>query len=405
MIAPRSSVAFADLVSESLAGLFSRPGRSALTVLGTVIGLAALVATIGLSQTAGNRIVGRFDELAATEVTITSKPPGLDGVSNALPWDAPQRLARLNGVVEAGNISTIDVGDSLVSTSPVRDPAERTDFKLSIQAASPGLYDAVRAQLRSGMIPDELLSDRGEQVAVIGAGAADRLGISRLDQLPAIRIGDDLFLVVGIIDDVARQFDMLSAVIIPEGTARQMYRLGAPETVVVETRIGAANLISRQAPLALRPDNPTGLRVAFPAEPQRVREAVQSDLNLLFVILGSVALLVGAIGIANVTLVSVMERTGEIGLRRALGATRRHIATQFLAESSTMGFVGGVLGGAAGILIVVSVSAIQSWTPVLDPLMALSTPLIGGFIGLVAGIYPSMRAANMEPVEALRSSV
>ncbi|NNL48912.1 MAG: ABC transporter permease, partial [Acidimicrobiia bacterium] len=260
-------MAFADLVSESLAGLFSRPGRSALTVLGTVIGLAALVATIGLSQTAGNRIVGRFDELAATEVTITSKPPGLDGVSNALPWDAPKRLARLNGVVEAGNISTIDVGDSLVSTSPVRDPAERTDFKLSIQAASPGLYDAVRAQLRSGMIPDELLSDRGEQVAVIGAGAADRLGISRLDQLPAIRIGDDLFLVVGIIDDVARQFDMLSAVIIPEGTARQMYRLGAPETVVVETRIGAANLISRKAPLALRPDNPTGLRVAFPAEP------------------------------------------------------------------------------------------------------------------------------------------
>ncbi|MBT8199437.1 MAG: ABC transporter permease [Acidimicrobiia bacterium] len=398
-------MAFADLVSESLAGLFSRPGRSALTVLGTVIGLAALVATIGLSQTAGNRIVGRFDELAATEVTITSKPPGLDGVSNALPWDAPKRLARLNGVVEAGNISTIDVGDSLVSTSPVRDPAERTDFKLSIQAASPGLYDAVRAHLRSGMIPDELLSDRGERVAVIGAGAADRLGISRLDQLPAIRIGDDLFLVVGIIDDVARQFDMLSAVIIPEGTARQMYRLGAPETVVVETRIGAANLISRQAPLALRPDNPTGLRVAFPAEPQRVREAVQSDLNLLFVILGSVALLVGAIGIANVTLVSVMERTGEIGLRRALGATRRHIATQFLAESSTMGFVGGVLGGATGILIVVSVSAIQSWTPVLDPLMALSTPLIGGFIGLVAGIYPSMRAANMEPVEALRSSV
>ncbi len=405
MTAPRSSVAPADLVSESLAGLFSRPGRSALTVLGTVIGLAALVATIGLSQTAGNRIVGRFDELAATEVSITSKPPGLDGVSNALPWDAPQRLARLNGVVAAGNISTIDVGDSLVSTSPVRDPAERTDFKLSIQAASPGLYDAVRAHLSSGMIPDDLLSERGERVAVIGAAAADRLGISRLDQLPAIRIGDDLFLVVGIIDDVARQFDMLSAVIIPEGTARQMYRLGAPETVVVETRIGAANLISRQAPLALRPDNPTGLRVAFPAEPQRVREAVQSDLNLLFVILGSVALLVGAIGIANVTLVSVMERTGEIGLRRALGATRRHIATQFLAESSTMGFVGGVLGGATGILIVVFVSAIQSWTPVLDPLMALSTPMIGGFIGFVAGIYPSMRAANMEPVEALRSSV
>ncbi len=405
MTDPRSSVSFADIVSESLAGLFSRPGRTGLTVLGTVIGLAALVATIGLSQTAGNRIVGRFDELAATEITITAKPPGLDGTSNDLPWDASDRLTRLNGVVAAGTISTIDVGDVLVSTSPVRDPAQRTDFKLSIQAASPGLFDAVRAVVRSGTIPDRLHSERGEQVAVLGAAAAERLGINRLDQLPAIRIGDDLFLVVGVLEDVSRQFDMLSAVIIPEGTAQRMYRLAAPETVVVETRIGATNLISQQAPLALRPDNPTGLRVAFPAEPQRVREAVQSDLNLLFIILGSVALLVGAIGIANVTLVSVMERTGEIGLRRALGATRRHIAIQFLAESSTMGFIGGVMGGSAGILIVVAVSAVQSWTPVLDVAVALAAPAIGAVIGFTAGIYPSMRAATMEPVEALRSAV
>ncbi|MDH3499827.1 MAG: ABC transporter permease, partial [Acidimicrobiia bacterium] len=187
MTVPRSSMSFADLISESLAGLFSRPGRTALTVLGTVIGLAALVATIGLSQTAGNRIVGRFDELAATEVSITAKPPGLDGTSNDIPWDAPARLGRLNGVVAAGNVSTLDVGDVLVSTSPVRDPAQRTDFKLSIQAASPGLFNAVRAQLRTGMIPDALHSERAERVAVLGAGAAERLGITGLEQLPAIR--------------------------------------------------------------------------------------------------------------------------------------------------------------------------------------------------------------------------
>src|SRR6266498_3888405 len=106
----------------------------------------------------------------------------------------------------------------------------------------------------------------------------------------------------------------------------------------------AASLISQQAALALRPDGPRGLKVAAPTEPQRARDRVQSDLSLLFLMLGGVSLLVGAIGIANVTLVSVIERTGEIGLRRALGATRRHIAMQFLLESAAMGFVGGVIG-------------------------------------------------------------
>ncbi len=348
--------------------------------------------------------MGRFDELAATEIFVTSKPPALNALDSDLPWDAPARLERLEGVVAAGNISVIDVGEALVTTSPVRDPAQRTDFKLSVQAASPGLYRAVRAELATGMLPDELHSRRGEQIAVLGASAADRLGITSLEQLPAIRVGDDVFLVVGIVDQVARQFDLLGAVIIPEGTAQRLYRLSSPERVVVETNIGAASVIAAQAPHALRPDNPTGLKVAFPAEPQRVREAVQSDLNLLFLILGSVALLVGALGIANVTLVSVMERTGEIGLRRSLGATRRHIAMQFLLESSTMGVVGGVLGAAAGTLIVVGVAASQSWTPVLHPLIPIGAPLVGGLIGLLAGIYPSLRAAHLEPVEALRSS-
>jgi ABC-type antimicrobial peptide transport system permease subunit len=130
---------------------------------------------------------------------------------------------------------------------------------------------------------------------------------------------------------------------------------------------------------------------------------VQSDLSLLFLMLGGVSLLVGAIGIANVTLVSVIERTGEIGLRRALGATRKHIAMQFLLESATMGLVGGVVGASVGTLVVVGVSAYQDWTPVLDPLVPFAAPLLGGFVGLISGTYPAIRAARMEPVEALRS--
>jgi ABC-type antimicrobial peptide transport system permease subunit len=172
---------------------------------------------------------------------------------------------------------------------------------------------------------------------------------------------------------------------------------------VIETRIGANRLIADQAPIALRPDNPRGLKVTAQPELTQVRESVSGDLDLLFLMLGAVSLLVGAIGIANVTLVSVMERTGEIGLRRALGATRRHVAMQFLVESTAMGFVGGILGASLGIVIVVAVSAFQGWTPVVDAYIPFVAPIIGGLIGLIAGSYPARRAASLEPVEALRS--
>jgi len=394
-----------DLVNEALAGLFARPGRTVLTVLGTVVGLAALVATLGLSRTAGNQIVGRFDELAATEIQVKTKlPQGTPIPPGALPWDAPARLRRLAGVAAAGNLSTVNVGDALVSTSPIHDPQGRTEFKLTVLAASPGLFDAARATLGSGRTFDEGHSLRADRVAVLGPNAARQLGISAVDDLPALRIGDQLYLVTGILAGTARQADLLGAVIIPEGTARQEYRLASPELVEIETDIGATTLIANQVRDALRPDDPNTLRVAFPPEPKRVREAVKSDLDVLFLLLGGVSLLVGALGIANVTLVSVMERTGEIGLRRALGATRRHIAQQFLVESGAMGLVGGVVGASLGTLVIVAVSAHNTWTPVLDPLVPLAAPVVGALVGLISGTYPALRAAYLEPVDALRSA-
>jgi macrolide transport system ATP-binding/permease protein len=404
MISTRDSGMWAeDLLNEAVAGLFARPVRMVLTILGTVIGLAALVATIGLSRTASQQIIGRFDELAATEITVTAKPAPEGQPANDLPWDAPARLARLNGVVAAGTVSTVDVGDELVSASPVSDPLTRSTFKLAVEAVSPELFTAIRATVRTGRLLDDGHGLRREQVAVLGPNAADELGITRIDQLPALRIGDRAFLVIGILDSVKRRYDLRSAVLLPEGTARSLYGLRVPESVVVETRVGATSLLSRQVPFALRPDAPTGLRVASPEQPQRLRGGVRSDLDVLFLLLSGVSLLVGAIGIANVTLVSVMERTGEVGLRRALGATRRHIAAQFLLESAAMGVVGGILGASVGLLVVVAVAAYNSWTPVMDPVAPLLAPLIGGVVGLLAGAYPAMRAARLEPVEALRS--
>ena len=399
----RSGMSVRDLLDEALAGMFARPGRMVLTVLGIVIGLTALVATLGLSRTASNRIVSQFDELAATGIVVTAKP-GPTGIDpKTIPWDAATRLSRLNGVVAAGTLSEVTIGDALVSSSPVKDPQSQTAFKLAVKAASPGLFAAVRAGLTTGRFFDLGHSQRMERVAVLGPSAALKLGIVSLDHLPAIAVGDHLYLVIGVLSGVGRQPDLLGSVIIPEGTARNDFGLAGPGAVVVETRIGATSLIVRQAALALRPDNAKLLRLEFPPEPQRVRDAVQNDLNVLFLLLGGLSLIVGAIGIGNITLVSVIERTGEIGLRRAIGATRGHIASQFLLESASMGIIGGILGASLGILIVVAISAYQVWTPVLDPVAPFLAPLIGGGIGLLSGAYPAIRAARLEPVEAFRN--
>ena len=394
-----------DLLLESLAGLFTRPGRSFLTALGAVLGIGSLVATLGIARTAGNQIVTAFDELAATSVVV-STDRGLFG-GNApqvkLPWDSEKRLSRLNGVTAAGTMADVPIGSALTRSVPIKDPLGQTEFQISMIAASPGLYPAARGALSTGRWFDWGHSERADRVAVLGTGAAQRLNITRVDQQPVVFVEDDSFVVLGILADVRRQPELLNALIVPEGTARELYDLESPASVQIDTEVGAAPLIAAQAPIAVSPDDPSAVRIQAPPEPEDVRAGVQDDVNALFLILGGVSLLVGAIGIANVTLVSVLERVGEIGLRRALGAGRRHIAYQFLLESTGVGLFGGVIGASLGTLVVVGVSAMRTWTPVMDPRILWAAPLLGGVTGLLAGLYPAVRASLMQPVESLRA--
>lgn len=403
----RSHFSIRDLATEAGVGMLARPGRTVLTVLGTVLGIAALVATLGLAKTAGNQIVTRFDALAATSVTVENRTRGFESSdaqqASYIPWDAEDRLTRLNGVVAAGTESLVNTNNELVRSVPINDPLGQSEFSINVYAVSPGLFDAIGATLATGRFFDTGHDERAEPIAILGPGAARRLNVSRVDQQPAIFVGDTTLVVAGILATTQRDPVLLDAIIVPNNTARHLFNLQAPAKVQIRTEIGAAQLIGLQAATALSPNDPSLLRVTVPPEPKAVQQQVASDVNTLFLVLGAVALVVGAIGIANVTLVSVLERVGEIGLRRAVGATRGHIAAQFLAESAAVGLVGGVVGASLGVLVIVGVSATRLWTPVLDPWVPLVAPLVGAATGLIAGLYPAWRAASLEPIEALRT--
>jgi putative ABC transport system permease protein len=403
----RSKLRFADSIDETLAGVLARPARAVLTTLGTVLGLASLVATLGISRTAGNQIIERFDELSATQVTVQAKSSGGGGgrsSGGSLPWSVESRLDRLNGVVAAG--ATADVPNpGQVRTVPFLDPTGANSRTVPVVAASRGVLGAVRGHISSCRWFDDGHVQRRDAVAVIGADLAAEMGITRIDLQPGLYIDDQLFVVIGIVDESLRDRGFLGSIIIPSTVAADRFGVTKPSRVVIEVELGAAELIAAQAPLALNPNSPESMSVSGPRSLSSSKDAVQGDVNSLFLLLGLISLAVGAIGIANVTLVTVMERTGEIGLRRALGARRRHIALQFLGESAAMGLVGGIIGSSIGIIAVVVVSAARDWTPVLEAWLPLAAPVAGALVGLVSGMYPALRAARMEPVEALRAGV
>jgi len=398
----------ADLVAEATVDIGARPARLVMTLAGTVLGVGALVATLGFAQTAAGQIARQFDAAAATGIEITPSTASTRGggqVATArLPWDAVERVERLAGVESAVLLSDVALPDGATVTAvPVNDPSIALPAAPPIVAASAELLDTIGGTVQAGRMFDLGHDRRGDRVAVVGARVAERLSFNRIDSQPSIFIGGIAYAVIGIVDGFERRADLLDAVIVPTGAARADFGLGGPGSVQARIVVGAGPQVKDQAPLTLNPADPDAVEVAAPRAGSDLSRGVQSDVNIVFVALGVIVLLAGGLGIANVTMLSVMERTPEIGLRRALGATSRQIAGQFVVESVVIGLLGGIMGAALAVLGVLAVSLVAGWVPVLDPLLAAAGAVLGGVVGLVAGWIPARRAARIEPVVALRS--
>jgi putative ABC transport system permease protein len=395
-----------DLIVEASYGIGARPTRLVMTTLGTVLGIGSLVVTIGFAQTAAGQIASQFDAVAATQVVITPATTqtanGSDVATARIPWDAAARVERLVGVEGAALIAEVPLRDLTITAVPVNDPSAPATLSPTLLATSPEMLDVVRGTVVTGRYFDAGHDSRADRVVVLGQRAAARLGINRVDTQPAIFIGESSYTVIGIVNGMQRRPDMLDSVILPIGTARANFELTAPDEMQIHIRIGAGSVVGRQAPIAIDPNEPDNYSVQAPASGSNLQKNVQADINIVFLILGAIALLAGGLGIANVTLLSVMERVGEIGLRRALGATRRQIAGQFMVESVVIGLLGGLIGSALGVFAVVAVALAQQWAPILDPVLAVGSALLGAVVGLAAGVYPALRAASIEPIDALR---
>ncbi|HEY3979709.1 MAG TPA: ABC transporter permease [Streptosporangiaceae bacterium] len=413
---PPSRLAARDAAAEAVAGIVQRPGRAVLTMLGTILGVGAFVAVLGLTATGAGQISRQFTVLEDTTVTVEDNGPANDvaapGANPAIgfPADADAVADRINGVVAAGVWWPVSLPQGMSFTGSLALSATSSQT-VNLLAASPGAVRAMGLKLVAGSPLTAYEDDARQHVAMIDTTTAATLGISaaRLPSQPAVFVDGIAYTVVGIYGSAQRVVTQESAMLIPERTALADYGNPAPgignqdeAQLVVATRTGAAKAVARQIAAAELPTDASRLVVTSPPSPHSLQSEVSGDLAGLFLILALVSLLIGAVGIANTTLVAVLERTEEIGLRRAVGARPRHIAAQFLAESTALGTLGGLVGTCIGVGTVVIFAAAKDWTAILNPAYTLPAPLIGSVVGLLAGAYPALRAARTSPLAALR---
>jgi len=385
-----------DLAGLASVGLRSRKLRAALSALGIAIGVAAIVAVLGLAGSSQAGLLAEIRQLG-TNLLTAANGESITGQPAELPDAAPGMVGRLPGVTTVQYTGTVSAD---AYRSPLI-PSIDTDG-LSVDAASLGLPAVAGTSVAQGSYLDAATAK--EPVAVLGAEAAQLMGIDRIWPGMRIWVGGQWFYLVGILNPaaLAPQIDISILVGFP---AAQTYLGfdGHPSELYIRTvntpaaTTSVDNLLAAQA----NPEYPNEVNVSQPSQALTAQADAAGAFDTLFLGLGAVALLVGAVGVANIMIISVLERRQEIGLRRALGATKGQIRIQFLAEAILLALAGGTAGDIAGAAATAVYAHAKGWAVVIPP-----DAWAGGFgaallIGALAGLLPAIRAARMSPTEAL----
>jgi putative ABC transport system permease protein len=385
----------ADVVRVAALGLRTRRLRAALSALGIAIGIASMVAVLGISESSKADLLSALDRLGTNLLTVG---PGqtFAGEDAELPATARRSIGHLEGVERAAAIRTTE--QSVRRTDRI--PEEETGG-IAVMAADTSVARTLGATLRSGRFLDSATARF--PVVVLGAVAAERLGIDR----PGARVflGERWFTVGGILDPVVLDSDLDRAALIGFPVAARLFGASrSPTKVYVRAAEDRVTAVRSLLGATANPEHPEEVEVSRPSDALAAKAAAQSAFTALFLGLGAVALLVGGVGIANVMVISVLERRSEIGLRRALGATRRHVSAQFLGESLLLAMAGGACGSALGAAVTSAYAATRGWSPVVPPEAAAGGVGAAVLIGAVAGLYPAVRAARLAPTDALRTA-
>jgi putative ABC transport system permease protein len=388
-----------DLAGLASVGLATRKLRATLSALGIAIGVAAIVAVLGLAASSAGGLNAEIARLGTNLLTVTNGQTLTGGVAE-LPDAAPGMIARLPGVAAVQDTGTVD--GASVYKSPLI-PAIETNA-LSVDAATLGLPAVAGTSLAQGRFLNA--GTAHYPAAVLGAATAQRLGIDRIRPGMRIQIGGQWFYVTGILNKDTYAPEIDSAVLIGFPAAeRYLHFDGHPSEIYVRT-VGTQaatrrvdSLLAAQA----SPENPSQVNVSQPSAALTAQADAKGALDTLFLGLGAVALLVGAIGVANIMVISVLERRSEIGLRRALGATRSQIRAQFLAEAILLSLAGGAAGIIAGAVATAVYAHAKGWAIVIPPDAWAGGLAAALLIGALAGLLPAIRAARLSPTQALWS--